>query len=409
MPSLETLPRGSDRPSRLDRNVVALSVVSFFNDVSSDVVLSFLPLFLSSVLGASNAVVGLIEGIAESTATGLKLVFGWLSDRLRRRKVLALVGYLLSNVAKPFLYVANTWGAVLGVRLADRVGKGVRTAPRDALVADSCGEDNRGRAFGLHRALDTAGAALGIAISTLVVYLCQGDSASLTRNTYQRLVLVGIAPGALAVLVLLFFVREVVPRGATRELPRISLRGFDPRFYLFLGAVVLFTLGNFSDAFLILRLKDLGFDPLRIAFVLVTFNVVYALASVPAGSLSDRIGRHRVILFGWAVFGLIYLGFALVNTAWQAWLLFGLYGLYHAAFEGTSRALVADVVTDPGRRATAYGVYHAAVGAVTLPASLLAGLLWDLLGVAIPFYLGAALALAAAAVLWVGVRPGEGG
>lgn len=397
--------------SPIGRNVIALGIVSFFNDVSSDMLLPFLPLFLADVLGTQTTLIGLIEGVAESAATLLKLFSGWFSDRLRRRKGLALVGYSLSNVAKPLLYWANHWGAVLGIRFTDRVGKGVRTAPRDALVAASADEGQRGRAFGFHRALDTAGAALGTGLIALVVYLSQRGAATLGRATFQRLVGISFIPGVLAVLVLFFFVREIRPRQQEEELPRLTLRGFDRRFLLFLGAVVLFTLGNSSDAFIILRAKNTAAGPLntfQIALMLVTFNLVYAAAATPAGILSDRIGRRRVILLGWAVYGLIYLGFALAQAGWQIWLLFALYGLYYAAFEGTSRALVADIVPDAARHGTAYGLYHTAVGVAALPASLLAGLLWDTLGVAIPFYAGAGLALAAAALLWIGVRPRKG-
>jgi len=389
------------------RNVIALGLVSFLTDISSEVSLTFLPLFLSEVLGTASALIGVIEGLAESTATLLKLFSGWLSDRLGRRKVLTLLGYGLSALSKPFLYLADAWGPVLVIRFADRVGKGVRTAPRDALVADSAAEEGRGRAFGLHRALDTAGAVWGTGIIAIVVYLSQQMGAALNRSTYQRLVLWGILPGFLALLILALFVREVRPAAPNGWL-RLSLRGFDRRFYIFLIALVLFTLGNSSDAFLLLRARTLGLTTLQVALMVVAFNIVYSLLSMPAGSLSDRVGRRRVILIGWTAYGLIYLGFALAGNGLQMGVLYILYGLYYAAFEGTSRALVADIVPDSARRGTAYGVYHLAVGITAFPASVLAGLLWDLFSPAAAFYFGAGMALLAAVVFGLGVRlPGR--
>ena len=303
------------------RNVIALGLVSFLTDISSEVSLTFLPLFLSEVLGTASALIGVIEGLAESTATLLKLFSGWLSDRLGRRKVLTLLGYGLSALSKPFLYLADAWGPVLVIRFADRVGKGVRTAPRDALVADSAAEEGRGRAFGLHRALDTAGAVWGTGIIAIVVYLSQQMGAALNRSTYQRLVLWGILPGFLALLILALFVREVRPAAPNGRL-RLSLRGFDRRFYIFLIALVLFTLGNSSDAFLLLRARTLGLTTLQVALMVVAFNIVYSLLSMPAGSLSDRVGRRRVILIGWTAYGLIYLGFALAGNGLQMGVLY---------------------------------------------------------------------------------------
>ena len=385
------------------KNVVALGLVSFLTDISSEVTLTFLPLFLKEVLGTASALIGVIEGLAESTATLLKIVSGWLSDRLGRRKALTLLGYGLSALSKPLLYLAGSWGIALVLRFADRVGKGIRTAPRDALVADSAAKESHGRAFGLHRALDTAGAVWGTGIIAIVVYLSQQMGAALNRSTYQRLVLWGILPGFLALLILVLFVREVRPTSQNVRI-RLSLRGFDRRFYIFLIALILFTLGNSSDAFLLLRARTLGLTTLQVALMVVALNVVYSLLSMPAGSLSDRIGRRRVILLGWTIYGLIYLGFALAGSGLQMALLYILYGLYYAAFEGTSRALVADIVPDSARRGTAYGIYHVAVGITAFPASVLAGLLWDLFSPAAAFYFGAGMALLAAVVFGLGVR-----
>lgn len=391
----------SDRPA--SSNVVAMGVVSFLTDISSEMTLTLLPLFLSDVLGVQVWAIGLIESVAEFTATTLKFVSGWISDRLGRRKALMLLGYGLSALAKPFLYVATTWEAVLAIRFSDRLGKGIRTAPRDALVADSAAPTRQGRAFGLHRALDTAGAVWGTGIAAIIVFLSQQETELLNRPTYQRLVLAAIAPALLALVVLILFVRERRPRGPGRSL-LLSLSGYDRRFYFFLAAVVLFTLGNSSDAFIVLRASSLHMTAVQVATMVFSFNVLYGLLAMPLGALSDRVGRRRVIFLGWAAYALIYLGFGLSRAAWQVALLYVLYGVYYAAFEGTSRALVADVVPDSDRRGTAYGLYQVAIGGTALLASTIAGILWQVLSPAAPFYFGAIMVLVASLLLGFSVR-----
>lgn len=387
------------------RNVFFLGVVSFLTDVSSEMIFTLLPLFLLNVLRVGTPVIGLIEGIAEGTASLLKVLSGWLSDRLGRRKGLAVFGYSLSTLAKPFLYFATTWGAAAGVRFVDRIGKGIRTSPRDALVADSAPPEEMGKSFGFHRGMDTLGAVLGLSVAALVVYVVQQGGLELTRDAFQTIVLVGIVPAVLAVLVLLFFVRER-GKGAGSESPAASFggppaeavnarKGFDLRFKLFLVVVVVFTLGNSSDAFLILRAQDLGFSVPQVLLLFVAFNLVYALVSLPAGLVSDRLGRKGVIVVGWSIYALAYLGLAVTSAAWQVWLLFALYGLYYGVAEGVSRAFVADLVPAE-RRGTAYGLYHTAVGLSLLPASLIAGWLWHLIGPEAPFFFGAVTAGVAA-------------
>lgn len=405
MPAVNTHSEASATGLRhLPRNVWVVTATSFLTDVSSEMVINLIPLFLANVLGVRTGVIGLIEGIAETTASLLKVFSGWLSDRLGQRKWLTVTGYALSTIAKPFLYLANTWEWVLGVRFSDRVGKGIRTAPRDALVADSIDERQRGLAFGLHRAGDTAGAVVGLSIALLVVWIAQGGGLSLTRTTFQRVVLVSIIPAALAVAVLALGARDVPASGADRPAPGLSLKGFDFRFKGFLFIIILFTLGNSSDAFLILRAQERGLSVLGVMGMLVTFNMVYALISGPAGALSDRIGRRRLIVAGWLAYGLIYLGFAAAGAAWQVWVLFSFYGIYYGLTEGIAKALVADLVR-PDQRGIAYGVYSAAVGLTAFPASLIAGLLWQGLGTwagfgpSAPFLFGAALALLAVALL----------
>jgi MFS family permease len=392
----------------LPRNVWVVTATSFLTDVSSEMIINLIPLFLANVLGVRTGVIGLIEGVAETTASLLKVFSGWLSDRLGQRKWLTVAGYSLSTLAKPFLYFATTWGWVLGVRFADRVGKGIRTAPRDALVADSIHPRQRGLAFGLHRAGDTAGAVVGLLMALAVVWTAQGGSLALARPTFQTVVLLSIIPAALAVLVLALGAQDVPITTGERRRPSLSLWEFDARFKGFLFIIIIFTLGNSSDAFLILRAQERGLSVLGVMGMLVTFNLVYTLVSGPAGALSDRIGRRRLIVGGWLAYGLIYLGFGLAGVAWHVWALFALYGIYYGMTEGTARAMVADLVR-PDQRGTAYGVYNAAVGLTAFPASLIAGLLWQGVGgwpgfgPGAPFFFGAALATVAVVllVLWL--------
>jgi len=401
----------SPRRRKIPRNVWALSGTSFFNDISSEMILNLLPLFLANVLGAGTAVIGLIEGVAESTASLLKVYFGGLSDRLGARKPLAVGGYLLSTVVRPVFLLASSWGVVAGARWADRVGKGVRTAPRDALVADSVSSSDRGLAFGLHRAADTGGAVLGLLVAVAVVAYLQGDASELGRETFRTLVLVSLIPALLAVLTVVFGVKERRRKTET-DAPLIGFRGLGRRFVVFLAIVGLFDLGNFSDAFLVLRAQERGLGVADVLWTLVGFNLVYALVSTPAGALSDRIGRRRVIIAGWIAYAGIYLGFALAGSGTQIVALYLCYGAYYGLTMGTAKAMVADLV--PARlRGTAYGSYHALLGVIDLPASLIAGLLWQGIGPwqgfgpAAPFYFGAATALAAALALLVFLRDTE--
>jgi len=387
----------------LPRNVWAVSLTSFFMDISSEMVLNILPLFLSSVLGVKTNVIGLIEGIAEATASLLKVFSGWLSDRLRARKWLAVAGYGVSTLAKPFFYWANSWGMVAGVRWADRVGKGIRTAPRDALVADSIEERYRGLAFGLHRAADTGGAVLGLVIALLVVWLVQAGSGDLQERTFRTVVLISLIPAVLAVLSLAIGARDV-PVTMQRERPRFAFRSLGKPFVIFMIIVGIFDLGNSSDAFLVLRARERGLSIVGVLAMLITFNLVYTLVATPAGSLSDRVGRRKVIVGGWLVYAAIYLGFALAGRGWHVWVLYAIYGLYYGLAYGTTKAMVADIVA-PEVRGTAYGTYNAVLGILDFPASLIAGILWQGLGswtglgASAPFYFGAGMAFVAAVAM----------
>lgn len=400
----------------LPRNVWAVSLTSFFMDVSSEMVINILPLFLSGVLGVKTNLIGLIEGIAEATASLLKVFSGWLSDKLRSRKWPAVVGYSISAIAKPFFYWANSWGTVAGIRWADRVGKGIRTAPRDALVADSIEEKQRGLAFGIHRAADTGGAVVGLLISLLVVWLMQAGSQVLKEQTFRTLVWISLIPAVLAVLSLILGAQDTAITKQSAP-PRFAFKSLGKPFVTFMIIVGLFDLGNSSDAFLVLRAQERGLNIIGVLAMLVTFNLIYALSSAPAGAWSDRIGRRKVIVGGWLVYAAIYLGFALAGQGWHVWVLYALYGLYYGLAYGTTKAMVADIV-DPQVRGTAYGTYNAVLGILDLPASLIAGILWSGIGswggfgAAAPFYWGAALAFTAAIamMLWMPkTQPNQGG
>lgn len=390
--------------TNLPRNLWAVSATSFLMDISSEMVINILPLFLANVLGVRTSVIGLIEGVAESTASLVKLFSGWLSDRLKQRKRLAVAGYALSALSKPFFLWASSWGAVAVIRWADRLGKGVRTAPRDALVADSISAEHRGLAFGFHRAADTAGAMLGLLITLGLVWYSQQAQVELGVQTFHAVVLVSIFPAALAVLVLALGAHEVPITGQAGR-PRFSLGALGKPFVIFMVIVAIFDLGNSSDAFLVLRAQERGLSVVGILGMLASFNLVYALISTPAGVLSDRIGRRTLIVSGWLVYAGIYLGFALAQNGLQVWVLYVIYGLYYGLAYGTSRALIADLV-GPRLRGTAYGTYNAVLGMLDLPASLIAGILWQGLagwqgfGPAAPFLFGAGMAFIAAILMW---------
>ncbi len=381
----------------LNPNVFLLGIVSLLTDISSEMIFTLVPLFLFNVLRIGTPVIGLIGGLSESADAIFRIFSGWLSDRVGRRKPLAVLGYSVSTIAKPFMYLASSWGGVLAIRFGDRVGKGIRTSPRDALVADSVSAKERGKGFGLHRAMDTFGAVLGLAIAALIIYLAQGGGFELNLKTYQWLVLVGVVPAVVAVVVLLLFVREKkkpVSSGTGSLAGFRKIGSFDTRFKLFLVVMAVFTLGNSSDFFVILRAQDLGSSVIYVVLMLVVFNIAYAVTALPAGMLSDRLGRRRVIILGWFIYALVYVGFALASELWQVWLLFAGYGLYYGVVEGVARAFVADLVPEE-KRGTAYGLYHGVVGLTLLPASLIAGWLWQTVSPAAPFYFGAGLAFIA--------------
>jgi MFS family permease len=376
-----------ERP-RLGRNVVALGAVSFLTDVATEMTYPLIPVFLATVLGASATYVGTIEGAAETTAALLKWASGWWSDRVARRKPLVLAGYALASAVRPLIGVAQSAAQVLGIRVSDRVGKGIRTSPRDALIADSVDPAIRGRAFGFHNAADNLGAVLG----PLIAFAFLRWEGLPLRTVF----LLTAIPGALAVLTLIFGVREV-PRTAPPKREgetglKASLGG---RFWAYLGVLLLFTLGNSTDAFLLLRAGQLGVATSLIPILWALLNLVKAVSNTPGGILSDRIGRKPLIAAGWLVYAAVYFLFGRASQTWQAWALFAVYGVYFGLTEGVEKALVADLVPK-NRRGAAFGWYNLAIGIGALPASLLFGALWDRWGSATAFNFGALLALAAA-------------
>jgi MFS family permease len=381
----------------LHPNVFFMGLTSLLTDISSELIFTLIPLFLSNVLGASSALIGLVGGISESADSFFRIASGWFSDKIGKRKLLTVLGYSFSTVVKPFMLLANSWGAVAGIRFGDRVGKGVRTASRDALIADSVGAKERGKGFGLHRAMDTSGAVIGLIIAAIIVYLIPGDKFHLEKQAYHWMVIIGIIPAVLAVVVLMTMVRErkklavTVKAGISKPM---KVTPFSPQFKLYLVIMALFTLGNSSDFFLILDAQHVKTPLLQVVLMLVLFNVTYAFIAMPMGVLSDKLGRKRVIALGWLIYGLVYLGFALSSSIWQIWLLFAAYGIFYGICEGVAKAFVADLVPIE-RRGTAYGLYNGVVGIMALPASLIAGLLWDAFAPAAAFYFGAGLALLA--------------
>jgi MFS family permease len=377
--------RDSQAP-RVGRNVIALGLVSFFTDVSSEMIYPLLPLFLTITLGASVSFVGAIEGAAESTAALLKLASGWWSDRVHRRKPLVLAGYTIASITRPLIAIATSASQVLVIRIGDRVGKGLRNSPRDALIADSVDPAIRGRAFGVQRAWDNAGAMVG----PLVAFaLLQWEG--LTLRTVFWLALV---PGILAVGTVIWGVREVPKREAKASTLDLT-QPMGGRFWAFLAVILVFTLGNSTDAFLLLRAKQLGVPIALAPIIWALLNFVKTTFNTPGGALSDRIGRRPTVLAGWLFYAAVYLGFARASQQWHAWALFAVYGLYFGFAEGAERALVADIVPAE-RRGTAFGWYYLAVGLGALPASLVFGIVWDRVSPAAAFTMGAVLALVAA-------------
>ncbi|HEY8668709.1 MAG TPA: MFS transporter [Tepidisphaeraceae bacterium] len=381
----------------ITRNVVVLGIVSFFTDVASEMLYPVMPLFLVGVLGQSPALLGVVDGLAEGISSGLRWLGGALSDRYRRRKPFVFAGYATSALSKPIMglaAVAIGWPLFLIGRCADRLGKSIRTSARDALIADSTAPEYRGIAFGLHRAMDTMGAVLGPLLTLAIIMAIVGPSTTFnakwatdksevvhSANIIQNLPLTqlfyfALIPGLLSALMVLMAVREVPPKSAGEAAgPPSIFQSYPPAFWHLLIANAIFSLGNSSDSFLLLRSGEVGLTFGGIVLAFAVYNVVYALAALPLGHLSDKIGRKPVIIAGWLTYAAVYAGFAVTKSPVAPWVLLGVYGLYQAFTEGVSKAFVSDVVPSH-QRAGAIGLYYTASGLGQLIASLLAGVLW---------------------------------
>lgn len=394
----------------LPGNILLLGLVSFFTDVSSEMIYPLLPLFIIQLPGIGVGFLGLIEGVAESTAALLKLYSGIYSDRVKRKKPLVLLGYGVSTLARPLVGFAVTGSQVFSIRFLDRVGKGIRSSPRDALISLIVNPKYRGFAFGLHRAMDHSGAVMGPVVASVILYFFAGE--------YRTVFLFSFIPGIIAFLVLYLFVHEtsagekpidtvrskegahVKPHSLFRK---SELKAYDKRFYGYLLSVLLFTMGNSSDAFILLRASRSGISSLWIPVLWGYLHVIKAVISVIAGYMSDSGERRRYIILGWMVYAFVYLGFAYVENVVQIWVLFTVYGFYYGMTEGVEKAFVADLVSEE-RRGSAYGLYHFAIGITAFPASLLFGLLAEHISMAFAFIWSAGLAGLAILVLWFFTR-----
>ncbi len=377
-------------------NVFFIGLISFFGGISQDLILPILPIYLSTVLHLDKSFIGLTEGLVTSSASIFKIVSGYLSDRIRSRKSIVFVGYLLSLIGRPLLALTTSSGVVLLLRFIDGVGKGIKDSPKDALIADTTDAANRGRSFGIARALDTLGSVVGPLILFAILYLLRDNDLK-----YHYVFFIAAIPLFFTLAILQIYVKETpLKEKSTTQIPSSIL----PRkFYIFLAIMIVFTLGNSSDTFLILRAQNVGVAVLAIPLVYALFNFFYAAASIPLGSLSDRIGREKVIIFGWLAYALAYLGFAIAAQTYQIWILFAFYGIYYATTEGVAKALIADLVVSE-HRGKAYGIYNSVIGLIALPASVIAGFLWDAVGAPAPFFFGAAMAGIATILLLVFIR-----
>jgi len=375
-------------------NVKTLGWVAFFGGFGQDMIQPVLPVFYSTVLGLNKQTIGLIEGSLTTIVSVFKILSGIISDRIGKRKSIVFIGYLLSAISRfLFGFVFSAWQAFI-LRFMDGIGKGTKDAPRDVLVAQSAKEGKMGFSFGYQRMLDTFGSVIGPLATSGILYLL------VSGNMRYRIVfyIAGLV-SAVTILLIGLFVTEN-STDVSKGHSKFDFSILKGNFLFFLIIMLLFTLGNSSDSFLILRAQNVGINPVIIPIVYAVFNLFYAILSVPAGSLSDRIGRIKVIQVGWLVYTLSYLGFAFANRPWHIWLIYIFYGLYYATTEGIAKSLVAHIVPD-NKRGTAYGLFNASLGLMTLPANIIAGYLWDNISPSATFYFGAACAFAAFLVISV--------
>ncbi|MCP2604557.1 MFS transporter [Candidatus Aminicenantes bacterium AH-873-B07] len=375
---------------KIPSNVKFLGLVSFFNDSASEMIYPLLPVFLTSYLGAGTVIIGLIEGIAESISSLSKLISGWLSDLWKKRKIIVVGGYTLSSLSRPIIGLTTAWSQVLALRFADRLGKGIRTSPRDALLVDSVDEKERGRAFGFQKAFDHLGAVIGPIIAFL---LLKGFHLNL-----RIIFLLALLPSIMILILLIFFVKEKFPLIPVSERLNLKKIKFSSSFKYYLATLIIFTLGNSSDAFLILKAKEAGIAIGFLPLVWVGHNFIKAVSAYPSGVLSDKLGRKKIIIFGWLIYSFVYIGFAFSTGYFSIIVLFLLYGLVFGSTEGVERAFVADLVPEK-IRATGYGLFNFAVGVTLFPASLITGVLWQKFSSKVALLTGAILAFIACLML----------
>ncbi len=380
----------------IDRNIFFVGMTSFLTDITTKMIYAVMPLFLIT-LGASKMELSLIEGIAESTASVLKALSGWWSDKIRKNKPFMVIGYAFTAILSPLFSLVTTPLQVLIIRFCERVGKGIRTAPRDSLIASSSGSD-KGKGFGFHKAMDNSGAIIGPLLASGILLLFPSN--------YRMVFILAAIPGLLGLLSIIYFVKEAKSEN-NAPLARITFKDFSKKYYIFLGIVFIFTLGNSTDALLLVKASDIGIQAAFIPLIYLIFNSVSVVFSIPAGILSDKIGRERLIIFGYLLYSIIYFGFGRTNSKVVLILLFALYGLYSAATDGVQKALVSDLI-DNNKRGTGLGIYNCLVGITLLPASVIAGLLYDNINNRAPFYYGSILALTAAMLMIIFYRKGLG-
>jgi MFS family permease len=395
---LPETPKNGRKILGLERNIFFVGITSFLTDTTTKMIYAIMPLFLMT-LGATKTELSLIEGIAESTASVLKALSGWWSDKIGKNKPFMILGYAFTAVLSPLFAFVTSPLQVLVVRFTERVGKGIRTAPRDSLIAGSSEANAKGKSFGFHKAMDNSGAILGPLLASGVLLLFPGD--------YRKVFILAAIPGLLGLLSIIFFVKEA-KKDKTELLSKISFKDFSPKYYAFLGIIFIFTLGNSTDALLLIKASDIGIQDAFIPIIYLIFNAVSVIFAIPAGMLSDKIGRERLIIFGYLLYSIIYFGFGRTSSPTVLVLLFALYGLYSAATDGVQKALVSDLI-DKNKKGTGLGLYNSLVGITLLPASVIAGLLYDQINNRAPFYYGAMMALTAAILMlifyWKGKQP----
>lgn len=368
----------------ITRNVFILGLVSLFTDISSQMVFPLIPLFMVTVLGTGAYAVGIVEGAAETTASLLKVVSGYWSDKIRRRKPFVLFGYSLSAITKPLFAFATIWSFILVIRVVERIGKGLRTAPRDAIVAESCDESVRGKAYGFHRAMDGIGSILGAVLAFLLLPILG----------YEKIFLFAFLPAIVAVFVILFIKEGKRPaREERKEMSiKISFKELPVNLKLFIIVSSIFALGHFGYAFLLLRAVDIGLTDHTAILLYVLFYIIYTICSIPSGMLSDKIGRKPVLRAGYVLFGITSLGLVFASDIYGILLLFAIYGIFYAMIDGVGRAFVVDLAPEH-LKATALGTFHTAIGLVALPGGYIAGLLWDQISPETTFVYGLVLAV----------------